>query len=135
MADLPRYLAGAGMPDTALGVLHQSGWRFEQDEHGNTFAFSPDRRVIVAFVPEEGFGPAEGDRWRFAPRLPGWPSWEPVWVVRAYAHGDLDAVVWEAVFTSDTPAEFIAAFLVDLVRKRPLEAERDEPAPPALIDQ
>ncbi|TDE22822.1 DUF317 domain-containing protein [Actinomadura sp. 6K520] len=126
MVDLPRHVAGPGMPDTALGVVRAAGWRIEHDRHGNTFAFAPDRRVISAFLPE-------GDR--FSPMITNWPSWEPVWVIRAYVHGELNQVIWEATFTSDTPAEFIAAFLLDLVRKTPLDNDRDEPAPPPLVDQ
>ncbi|WP_395111385.1 DUF317 domain-containing protein [Actinomadura sp. SCN-SB] len=67
--------------------------------------------------------------------MSNWPAWEPLWVIRAYVHGDLPDVVWEARFTSDTPAEFIVALLVDLVRKAPLDLDRhDDPAPPPLPD-
>jgi hypothetical protein len=123
---VPRFLAGPGAPDTALGMLRNAGWRLDSDDKGNMFAFAPDRRVIVAFLPEEN---------EFAPRVSNWPGWEPLWVIRAYVHGDLPDVMWEATFTSDTPAEFIAALLVDLVRKTPLDLDRhDEAAPPPLPD-
>nr|BFE31279.1 hypothetical protein GCM10010200_035300 [Actinomadura rugatobispora] len=38
-------------------------------------------------------------------------------VIRAYIHGELNEVVWEATFTSHLPAEFTAAFLVGLAAK------------------
>ncbi|MFD0855257.1 DUF317 domain-containing protein [Actinomadura adrarensis] len=38
--------------------------------------------------------------------------------------------MWEATFTSLTPAEPIAAFLTDLASPEPLDPDRDDPLPP-----
>ncbi|MFC5744741.1 transposase family protein [Actinomadura rugatobispora] len=89
-------------------------------------------RVRARPPPDRGLH-ARGDR--FAPAISNLSVWEPPRVIRAYIHGELNEVAGEATITSQTPAEFITAFPVDLVRKTPLDPERDEPAPPALTDQ
>jgi hypothetical protein len=127
-ADTALLPAGARrtVPTPRWACCATPGGASKPERPATCIAFAPDRRLIVAFMPE-------GDR--FAPAISNWPSWEPLWVIRAYIHGELNEVVWEATFTSQTPVEFIAAFLVDLVRKTPLDPERDEPAPPTLTDQ
>ncbi|GAB3971365.1 hypothetical protein GCM10029978_046420 [Actinoallomurus acanthiterrae] len=108
MTCVARYLAGPGAPETALDVLKQARWLLADDEAGNTFAFAPDRRVIVAFLPETN---------DFAPG-------GPLWVIRAYLHGDFPDIAWEATFTNATPAELIAGFLTELANPAPLDDER-----------
>lgn len=50
-----------------------------------------------------------------------------LWAVRAY--GDLNEVIWQAAFTDETPSEFIAAFLADLIKSEPLDTEREDDDP------
>lgn len=55
-------------------------------------------------------------------------------MIRAYLHADLPDIVWEATFTDQVPAEFIAAFLTDVTNGEPLDPDRDEgtgPTPPS----
>ncbi|TMQ86136.1 DUF317 domain-containing protein [Actinomadura soli] len=114
MTMVERPLAGPGSPVTALNVLARAGWTITNDRKANTFAFPPDRRVLVEFLPEANeFGPNE-----------------TLWGIRAY--DDLHQIVWEATFTSATPAEFIAAFLTDLADPEPLDPDREEDVVPAI---
>lgn len=107
MTLVARPLAGPGSPGTALNVVEHAGWMFTHDEAGNAYAIAPDHRVIAAFLPERNnFAPAGA-----------------LWAIRAY--GDLNDVEWEATFTDKTPAEFVAAFLADLITPEPLDPERD----------
>jgi hypothetical protein len=108
MTLVERAIAGPGSPNTALGVLSRAGWDTIHDENGNTYAFPADHRAVVAFLPEDNDFAEHGK----------------LWVVRAYS--DLHAVVWEATFTVDTPAELIAACLADLVKNEPLDRYRDD---------
>jgi uncharacterized protein DUF317 len=119
MTLVARPLAGPGLPGTALNVLEDAGWTITNDEKANAYAFPADRRVLVAFLPEDNDFAADGTPW----------------MIRAY--GDVHQVVWEAAFTSDTPAELIAAFLADLVSPEPLDPDRDDDIPaltPAATD-
>lgn len=111
MALESRPLAGPGTPGTVLEVARDAGWTLTCDEKANVYAFPPDRRLVAAFLPESN---------DFAPG-------GPLWVIRAYS--DLHTIEWQAGFTENTPAEFIAAFLADLVKPEPLDTERDD-APP-----
>jgi hypothetical protein len=115
MTLVSRPLAGPGTPGTALNVLQTAGWNLTSDEKANAYAFPPDRRLVVAFLPEANDFAPDG----------------PLWVIRAY--GDMHNVEWQAGFTENTPAELIAAFLTDLIKPEPLDTERedDEAAPPA----
>lgn len=111
-AETPRYLAGAGYADPALEVLRKAGWAIDQEEDGNTFAYSPDGGVVAAWLPEGNSS--------FAPDANGWDKGAPIWVIRAYRD---DEQAWEATFTVDTPTEFVAAMLASLVRPEPLERD------------
>jgi hypothetical protein len=113
MTLLARPLAGPGNPGTALHVLQCQGWNTTHDEMSNAYLTSPDHRVIAAFLPERNDFAQAGQ----------------LWVIRAY--GELNAVEWEATFTDKTPAEFIAAFLTDLITPEPLDPERDDEDTPA----
>lgn len=106
-----RPLAGSGVPGTALDVLERVGWIVTSDERANVYAFPPDRHVVVAFLPEAN----------------DFAAHDELWVIRAY--GDLHDLRWQATFTDDTPAEFVAAFLTDLVKPEPLDTERDDEPP------
>lgn len=113
MTMVERPLAGPGSPVTALNVLARAGWTITNDRKANAYAFPPDRRVLVAFLPEANeHGPNE-----------------TLWRVRAY--DDLHQIVWEATFTSATPAELIAAFLTDLADSEPLDPDREDDVIPA----
>ncbi|GAA4617222.1 hypothetical protein GCM10023195_76770 [Actinoallomurus liliacearum] len=116
MALVSRPLAGPGLPGTALELVRAAGWTVTSDGKANAYAFPPDRRVVLAFLPEHN---------HFAPEA-------PLWVIRAY--GDLHDIEWEATFTDDTPAEFIAAFLADLIKPEPLEREHDEDSSPIVLE-
>lgn len=108
MALVSRSLAGPGMPSTVLEVAEAAGWTLTTDDKDNVYAFPPDHRLVLAFLPERNaFAPAGVS-----------------WVIRAYS--DLHAVEWQAAFTDNTPAECVAAFLADLVKPEPLDAERGE---------
>lgn len=120
--DTPRHLAGAGAADLALSVLGDAGWTMIGKPSGNVFAYSPDGRVVAAWMPEGSEA--------FAPRANGWNTAAPIWVIRAYRDVDRMDRAWEATFTVDTPTEFVAAMLADLVRPEPLDPER-EPVTPA----
>jgi uncharacterized protein DUF317 len=111
MTLVARPLAGPGVPGTALNVLEDAGWTITNDGRANAYAFPADRRVLVAFLPEDNDLAAGGT----------------LWMIRAYS--DLHQLVWEATFTADTPAELIAAFLADLVSPEPLDADREDDAP------
>lgn len=108
MSLVARPLAGAGSPGTALNVADRAGWMIREEETGNAYAIAPGHRVIAAFLPERNdFAPVGA-----------------LWVIRAY--GYLNEITWEATFTDETPAEFIAAFLADLTASEPLDPERDQ---------
>jgi hypothetical protein len=113
MAMVARPLAGPGTPGTALNVLEAAGWTVTSDEMANAYAFPPDRSLVVAFLPETNDFASKGQ----------------LWVIRAY--GDLHDIKWQATFTDDTPAEFIAAFLADLIKPEPLDTVREDEAPAA----
>jgi hypothetical protein len=108
MALVARPLAGPGTPGTAFDVLQAAGWNITVDEAANTFGFPDDRCAVAAFLPETNDFAPDG----------------PLWVIRAY--NDLHKIKWEATFTEDTPAEFIAAFLSDLTNPVPLDTDRDD---------
>ena len=109
---IDRPMAGPGWPDTALDVLARAGWSITRDEVANVYAWRPDGRVLVAFLPEAN---------DLAPV-------EVVWLVRTY--DESQQVLWEATFAGETPAELIAAFLADLVRPEPLDPHREyQPMP------
>ncbi|MDL4812771.1 DUF317 domain-containing protein [Actinomadura opuntiae] len=118
--EMPRHMAGAGMPDAVLNVLRAAAWRLHYPATGNVFAYAPDGTVILTYLPE-------GDS--FAPTANGWDSKTPLWVIRAYDNSDRRTVAWEATFTPATPAELIAAMMADLIHGGPLDPDRDEPAP------
>lgn len=108
MALITRPLAGPGMPSTVLDITEAAGWTLTTDEKDNVYAFPPDHRLVLAFLPEQNaFAPAGA-----------------LWVIRAYS--DLHAVEWQATFTDHTPTEFIAAFLTDLIKPEPLDTERGD---------
>ncbi|MCO5999761.1 DUF317 domain-containing protein [Actinoallomurus rhizosphaericola] len=110
MALVSRPLAGPGLPGTALELVRAAGWTVTLDDKANAYAFAPDRRVILAFLPESNdFSPGG-----------------PLWGIRAY--GDLHDLMWEATFTDNTPVEFITAFLTDLIKPEPLDTEREDEA-------
>lgn len=111
MTLVARPLAGPGRPGTVLDLLKQAGWTVTTDDKANAYAFTGDHRVIACFLPERN---------DFAPP-------KELWVIRAY--GDLNEIIWEAAFTADTPAEFVAAFMADLIKPEPLDPDRDDDAP------
>jgi hypothetical protein len=115
MALVSRVMAGPGRPGTVLDLVRDAGWTLTSDEKANVYALPPDRRVVLAFVPETN---------EFAPG-------GPLWVIRAY--GDLHTIEWQATFTENTPAEFIAAFLADLIRDEPLDTEREDDDSPLPV--
>jgi hypothetical protein len=115
MALVSRPLAGPGLPGTAIELVRAAGWTVASDDKANVFAFPADRRVVLAFLPESN---------EFAPQ-------GPLWVIRAY--GDLHDIEWEATFTDNTPAEFIAAFLADVIKPEPLDTEREHEEDPSPI--
>jgi hypothetical protein len=117
MALVSRPLAGPGLPGTVIEFVRAAGWTVSPDDKANVYAFSADRRVVLAFLPESN---------KFAPE-------GQLWVIRAY--GDLHDIEWEATFTENTPAEFIAAFLADLIKPEPLDTERDDEAPSPIALQ
>jgi hypothetical protein len=108
MALVARPLAGPGNPGTLLGMLEREGWMISHDEMANTFAISPGHRLIAAFLPERN----------------DFAQPETLWAIRAY--GELNDVVWEAAFTGETPVEFVAAFVSDLIKPEPLDTDREE---------
>lgn len=114
--DTPRYLAGAGTADAALDVLAKADWTMIGKPNGNVFAYSPDGRVVAGWMPEGSEA--------FAPHANGWNTAAPIWVIRAYKDVDRVDLAWEATFTVDTPTEFVAAMLADLVRPEPLDPDR-----------
>jgi hypothetical protein len=95
-------------------VLQAAGWSVASNESANTYAYAPDHNLIVAFLPETNDFAPDG----------------PLWVIRAY--NDLHNVEWEASFTDNTPAEFIAAFLNDLIKSEPLDTEREDDSLPTI---
>src|SRR5262245_20528441 len=115
-----RPFAGPGTPGTALMVLQAAGWTVKKDPAANAYVSAPDHRHIAAFLPERN---------DFAPG-------GPLWVIRAYDEPPVPVPsepAWEATFTEGTPAEFIAAFLTDLVNPTPLDPDRDDDAFPLTV--
>ncbi|MFE9801544.1 DUF317 domain-containing protein [Streptomyces goshikiensis] len=90
----PRYLAGSiWTGDAALRPLFDLGWDRHNDEYGNLYVASPDRKVRLGFLPE---GDDDG-----------------LWRITAYR--DPFAVpAWGVCFNDMTPIEPVTAFTTAL---------------------
>lgn len=106
---LPLSAAGAGLPDTALRVADAMGWTAFHDTLGDVMYVSPDGRMSVEFGPENDTA-AIMSLWRVS-----WRNPDP------YRRRERS---WTAHFSSDTPAEAIAAFLAVFRDHPPIQVDR-----------
>ncbi|MGW1194483.1 DUF317 domain-containing protein [Streptomyces sp. NPDC002536] len=90
----PRYLAGSTFTgDPALEPLLDLGWEMRDNEDGNVYLSSPDRKVRLGYLPE---GDDDG-----------------LWRISAYT----DAFAqphWGVCFNDMAPTEFVTAFTTAL---------------------
>ncbi|MEU5148776.1 DUF317 domain-containing protein [Streptomyces yangpuensis] len=90
----PRYLAGSTWTgDAALRPLFDIGWDRHNDEYGNVYVASPDRKVRLGFLPE---GDDDG-----------------LWRITAY-RDPFAAPAWGVCFNDMTPIEPVTAFTTAL---------------------
>jgi Domain of unknown function (DUF317) len=106
---VPRAVAGPGDAAVPFTVLRSAGWTIEVDDQDNTIArwSGHGHEVCVSFLPEGDVG-----------ALPAPMADRPLW--RVSVDPGTRGPVWEAVMTSQAPAELVAAFLVALADPTPL---------------
>ncbi|MEY9934147.1 hypothetical protein ABH926_008811 [Catenulispora sp. GP43] len=106
---LPLCAAGAGLPDTALREADAMGWTGYHDTLGDVMYVSPDGQMSVEFGPENDAA-AIMPLWRVS-----WRNPDP------YRPRERS---WTPHFSSETPAEAIAAFLNVFRDHPPAHVER-----------
>lgn len=104
-----RPVAGPGAPGRVFDRLRANGWASEDDECGNTTArwVGDGHVVVVTYQPEDD-----------DPLLAGLAD-RPLWRVVVNTAED-PRPVWEAVATTDTPAELVALMLTCVTDPEPL---------------
>ncbi|MFC5188023.1 DUF317 domain-containing protein [Actinomadura harenae] len=108
MPTRPRYLIDPDIDsvDDVLETARNAGWHLRSDPNCNTWAVSPDGRIVLAWLPEPN---------DYAPRVSGHRPWAVEWVIRVYKTPDHDKPDYELIFTIGTPAPVVDAALRSLI--------------------